>query len=279
MHQALRGRTSPSIALGFLAATLWGVSSAAAQQRAESRAGPVWAIEGLRAGQCVRFLMEPRQAAKGLRPGARPLRADQDQNLHPASKSVVDGQPEFGSWAPASLCLYYAEAIRLGGRRFASKDPRKSQMLGLWTVAAVEQNGTRRDVVLDLFGTGAELVRSAEVAKIKAREARSGVSKAAGSDNDLYEIRLGKTRLVWNGRAAGDSTRLPDALERSLLTRGASGTTWRLDLILRPTWTRPLVGVLSVEGKDDLAKALKGSPTRFVGPLYYGGGGELRFFR
>jgi hypothetical protein len=34
-----------------------------------------------------------------------------------------------------------------------------------------------------------------------------------------------------------------------------------------------------VEGKDGLAKALQGSPVRFVGPLYRGGDGEVRFQR
>jgi hypothetical protein len=50
-------------------------------------------------------------------------------------------------------------------------------------------------------------------------------------------------------------------------------------LVLTPTWSRALVGSLRVEGKGDLAKLLKASPIRFVGPLYRGGGGELRFTR
>jgi hypothetical protein len=54
---------------------------------------------------------------------------------------------------------------------------------------------------------------------------------------------------------------------------------WGVDVTFTPEWSRPLVGVLSVEGKDDLAKALKASPIRFVGPRYYGGKGELRFSR
>jgi hypothetical protein len=274
----LRCLVTPRLAFGFAAAIVW-APPAKAQDGGGSRSGPVWTLEGLRAGQCVRFLMDPRAAGKGLRPGARPLRADQVRSLHPALRSVVDAQPEFAPWAPASLCLFYADAIRIGARRFGSKDSRRSQMLALWTVAAVEPSGTRRDMVLDLFGSGGALVRAAELGKVKAKEARSAVSKAAGGENDLYDVRLGKTRLVWNGRAAGDSTSIADPLEELWLTRGASGTMWRIQVSLRPAWTRPLVGVLSVEGKDDLAKALKGSPTRFVGPLYYGGGGELRFSR
>lgn len=275
----LRDRRTTRMVLGVAAATICGTGPIAAQDQTEGQSGPVWTIEGLRAGQCVRFLMDPRAAAKELHPGARLIRADQDQGLHTALRSVVDGQPEFASWIPASLCLYYADAIRMGTRRLGSKDARRSRMLGLWTVAASQQGGGRRDIVVELFGTGGDLVRAAEQGKVRVREAKSSVSRAPGNDNDLYEVQLGKTRLVWNGRAAGDSSAVGQPMDELWLTSGASGTLWRVRAALRPAWTRSLVGLLSVEGKDDLAKALKGSPTRFVGPVYTGGGGELRFSR
>jgi hypothetical protein len=223
--------------------------------------------------------MDPGTAAKQLRAGSRLLRADQDQTLHSALRSVIDGQPEFASWAPASLCLYYSDAIRLGSRRLGSKDPRKKQMLGVWAVAATEQGGSRRDFVLELFGASGDLAHSAEQARVKLREAQSSRSKPAQRENDLYDVRVGKTRLIWNGRATGDSTRVESPVRELWLTRGRSGTMWRVQTTLQPTWMRPLVGALTVEGKDDLAKALKASPTRFVGPLYFGGSAELRFSR
>lgn len=266
------------VAMGLAAATLCGVWPIAAQNPAIGREGPVWTLEGLRAGQCVRFLMDPRLAGKQVRDGLRPFRADQVQSLHPALRSAIEGQPEFTPWIPSSLCLFYVDAVHLGGRRYGSKDPRKRQMIGAWTLAATEQRtGARRDLVLELFGTRGDLVQAAGSAKVRFREAQSAVSKAAGTDNDLYEIRIGKTRLVWNGRAAGDSTRVEQAIQESWLAKGASGAFWGVRTTLKPVWSRPLVGVLSVEGKDDLANALKASPTRFVGPVYYGGGGELRF--
>ncbi len=273
-----RPRASRAV-LSIAAATLCGALPVVGQEAATGRQGPVWTLEGLRVGQCVRFLMEPGAAGKQLRPGSRLLRADQDQTLHPSLRGVVDQQTEFASWAPASLCLYYSDAIRLGTRRLGSKDPRRRQMLGVWAVAATEQGGARRDFVLDLFGASGELAHSAEQAKVKLREAKSSRSKPVQTENDLYDVRVGKTRLIWNGRATGDSTRVEGPLRELWLTKGASGTMWRVQTTLQPTWMRPLVGVLTVEGKDDLAKALKASPTRFVGPLYFGGSAELRFSR
>jgi hypothetical protein len=132
-------------------------------------------------------------------------------------------------------------------------------------------------LVLELFGTGADLVRAAGLTGVKFREARSAVSKATETGNDLHDIKVGKTRLVWNGHAAGDSTRVEQPIEESWLTRNTTGSVRPGGTTLDAEWSRPLVGALSVEGKDDLAKALKASPTRFVGPVYYGGEGKLRF--
>ncbi len=272
-----RGMARVSVRLA--AATLCAAWPLGAQEQSAGRQGPVWSVEGLQVGQCIRFLMDPAAVGKQLRTGRRLIRADQDQTLHPSLRSVVEQQAEFASWAPSSLCLFYSDAIRLGARRLGSKDPRRKQMLGVWTVAATEQGSSRRDIVLDLFGSGGELAHSAEQAKVKLREARSTRSKAAGTGNDIYGVRVGKTHLIWNGRAAGDSSRVGAPIRELWVTRGASGTLWRAEMTFRPAWTRSLVGVLTVEGKDDLAKALKASPSRFVGPLYHGGDAELRFFR
>ena len=50
-------------------------------------------------------------------------------------------------------------------------------------------------------------------------------------------------------------------------------------LQLNPEWTQPMVGSLQIEGDDDFARAVKGSPIRFVGPAMLGGTGELAFGR
>ena len=50
-------------------------------------------------------------------------------------------------------------------------------------------------------------------------------------------------------------------------------------LVLRPQWTKAMVGSLRIEGSDDFADAIKASPVRFVAPAILGGGGELTFGR
>ena len=78
-------------------------------------------------------------------------------------------------------------------------------------------------------------------------------------------FKLGKTVLIWDGRRVTDSTR----------ASGAVTSEWRADsrrrgpmsarLVLRPQWTKAMVGSLRIEGGDDFADAIKTSPVRFVG--------------
>jgi hypothetical protein len=125
----------------------------------------------------------------------------------------------------------------------------------------------------------AQVVRAAEAVKLRIRESKSAVSTLPESSDELHDLKIGKTHLVWSGHATGDSTRIEEPIQESWRVRGTSGTSWNVLLILRPIWSRPLVGVLRVDGKDDLAKSLKSSPIRFLGPRYLGGSADLIFSR
>lgn len=264
--------------LAVAIATCCGVFSLTAQTTPERRDTQVWKLQGLRASYCVHFLIEPRMASRELRKGFILLRADQDKSLHTSLQHVIKSQPDFASWAASAICFYHADAVQLGRRLIVEKDRRKAQMLAVWSLATRETDGgARRDLVLDLYSARGTLARAAEKARVELHEAESRVSDPADTTSDLYSVKLGKTRLVWNGRPVGDSARVQEPLRASWSVAGKKGP-WAADLAFSPAWSLPLAGSLKVEGKGDLAKALKASPIRFVGPFYRGGDAELRFF-
>lgn len=261
-------------------AAWWGASSLLAQAAPEVKDVQVWGLQGLRTGYCVRFLIAPSAAARELRDGFLPIRADEDKTLHPALRQVIQGQPEFAFWTPSSLCFYHLDAVQLGNRRIADKDARKAQMLAVWSLATTEKgSGPRRDLVLDLFSGRGALTRAAEASRVRLQEANAAVSNAADTLPDIYRVEVGRVRLVWTGRLVGDSTKVDRPIQEPWQVKGLRAGVWRADLKLNPSWSRAVVGSLRVEGKGDLAKVLKASPIRFVGPFYWGGGGELRFYR
>ena len=262
----LVGSCVPSILLG--------------QNRAEDKQPQVWSIQGLKTSYCIRFVIEPRAAAKELKDGFRIIPANQDQTLHPSIRQLIKTQPEFGSWSPSDLCFYFSDAVQIGARRVAEKNPRNQQMLAVWTLASQEEkSGARRDLVLGFFSARGSLTRAAEQAGVRLSEAHASVLDSADTSNDVYNVKLERSSLTWRGRPSGDSTRVEGPIDESWLVPGARGTVWSAQFAFRPTSSRALVGSLSVEGKGDLGKALKGSPIRFVGPLYTGGTAELRFSR
>jgi hypothetical protein len=251
-----------------------------AQTEAKVRDEKVWAFDGLRAGYCVSFLMNPKDADDEVKHGFLLLRANQDSSLHPALRQVIQAQPEFGAWAPSRLCFYYVHAVSVGDRRIAEKNPRTVQMLGVWSIGTVEQgSGGRRDLVRELYASRDRVKSAAAADLIPVREADAGFRPARDTSSHEYNQKIGKDRLVWIGRTAGDSTRVAEPIVESWQVPGLRGAAWSAQLILSPGWQWGLVGSLRVEGKGDLADALKSSPIRFVGPFYSGGKGQLRFSR
>jgi hypothetical protein len=251
-----------------------------AQARPEQKQSQVWAIQGLKTAYCVRFVIEPRAAAKELKEGFLLIPANQDQALDRSIQRLIEGQTEFGSWSPSDLCLYFSDAVQIGTRRVAEKNPRNQQMLAVWTIATREEkSGARRDLVLGFFSGRGSLTRAAEQGGVRVSEAHASVLDSADTSNDVYDLKLERTTLTWRGHPSGDSTSVENPIEESWSVPGARGTQWSARFMFRPSWSRAMVGSLSVEGKGDLGKALKGSPIRFVGPLYRGGAGELTFSR
>jgi len=224
--------------------------------------------------------MEPKAAAGELRNGFILLRSDQDKTLHAALRQVIQTQPEFAAWVPSNVCFYYSDAVQVGGRRVAEKNPRIAQMVGTWSLGAVEQgSGARRDLVLDMFASRERLRTTAAGNMVLLHEAEAGFRAPTDTSGTEYRQKIGQTQLVWIGRTAGDSTAVESPIVEAWQVPGVKGVTWSAQLSLSPAWQRGLVGSLRVEGKGSLAKALKGSPIRFVGPFYRGGGGQLRFTR
>jgi hypothetical protein len=268
------------LALGAAVAACCLPARLIAQAAGEQKQSQVWGLQGLRTGYCVRFLIEPKAASGELKSGFRLIPAGQDRSLHPALQQTIKAQTEFSTWVPSSLCFYYTDAVQIGPRRVVEKNPRNQQLIAVWSLATQEEkSAARRDLALGIFSGRGSLNRAAEAAGVRLQEAHATVIDSADTSNDVYTVKLERTSLVWRGRPTGDSTRVEQPIEESWSVPGVRAGVWAVRMVLHPAWSRPLVGSLSVEGKGDLSKALKKSPIRFVGPLYRGGTGELRFNR
>lgn len=250
----------------------------------EERRTTVWRLEGLQTGFCVQLLLDPSKLDPQMTGGARPARADAVADLHPALRNVIATQPEFASWSPSTLCLYYVSTVDAGPFKVSGSNPAKAPLIGAWSVAATEGKGTRH-VALTAFTNYGRLQRAAGLEKLELKRIRSEVDSVMDEEapeplriGTRFRIRLGKAHLIWDGRLTDDSTRAAGPASSEWLVPG-SGRRTVARVSLSPDWTRAMVGSLRVEGKGDFAEALKASPIRFVGPAFTGGGGEFAFGR
>ncbi len=270
----------------MLGSTPAGAQDTNGQDADEEGSAAVWRLADLRKGFCVQFLVEPGKLSRRLPEGSRLLPAGQVGELTPALKTVVEGQPEFAAWTPSHLCLFYLSEVNAAGRQVRDRNPSKAPVLGLWTVAAGgAAAGSRRDVALEVFTNSGTLEDAGRAAGLEIDRIRSSVGKVPPDDEgvssgaDRYEFRIGKAQLVWDGMPGADSAPPEAPLARQWQAPGRRGGWFRGSHSLSAEWTRAMIGSLKVEGDDELARLLKASPIRFVGPVYQGGAGSFQFGR
>jgi hypothetical protein len=255
---------------------------------AAQTAEPDWQLGGLRTGFCVELLLDPASDAvkdllKDLPDGYRAVPASEAKHLPISLRGVVDGQPEFASWSPSRLCFHAVDTIRTGDIVVGDRSGRRPQLFAYWAVTAAAPGEPARDVVLNFYSSSDRLARSARLKGQIVREARLVVGKPPADDNgvestdDRIQVKLGKTVVTWDGRLVGDSVAMREPVAVEWVSPAVRGGIVTGRMTLSPSYSRAMAGALKIEGKGDMAKALKGSPTRFVGPAYRGGGGSVTF--
>lgn len=240
----------------------------------QSGAAPesVWSLDTLRSGFCVHFLVDPKAATQRTFRGIVPVPAASAESLNPALKRLVENSPEFASWIPEQFCIFQFSSVRVGSRVLRDTKHGRSQVVGLWAMSAPA--AAQGSVVL-LTGNS-HLSTTVRALGVDVGVIKTAFGKVPESTDDRYEIRYSGTALTWDGHASGDSTAAP-VLDRSWTVSGRNGRVLRVAERLDAAGARFLVGALRVEGKGELARALIGSPIRYVGPLVWGGSGSITF--
>lgn len=229
---------------------------------------------------CIWFLVDPAIAPALAPAGVTFTTAGSAQGLTPFLARVIQDEPQFGAWIPAAICLGRYGTAAIDGRQvarakgdasllvmtrwIAAKDPLDvSGTAGMLVELATDNGGIGRP--LNEFGVGVD-DRSLTI-----------LPGGDGTDSETT-FKIGKTKISWVGHPTGDA-RVGSTRTMSFGYAGMRKSSWRVTEEVAPTETRLMVGALRVEGKDDLAKALKASPIRAVGPLEQGGGATLTLHR
>lgn len=247
--------------------------------------GSVWVLDEARGGFCVWYLTDPELAPKFLPKGGVARTAATVEGLPPMLQRVVQDEPRFQAWVPSVLCIGRYASVQVDGRQMdRAKDPERP-VLVTWQAIAMEAplgvDGAGW-LLTHLGGDAPMLERAAgnSTVAFRGRELRNNrVSGEQGPDaEDAWEFRVDGVKLFWNGRQIGDM-RVGSTRMMSFGYAGARTSIWGVEIESAPGHERTAIGSLRVEGKNDLASALKGSPVRAIGPAELGGRTTVTFRR
>lgn len=243
---------------------------------AQDKGDGSWKFSNLQQGYCITFLVSPEDAPGMLPSDAQPVRLDALAKPAPVLVRVLADQPEYGTWMPAAVCIYRFGRVDVAGREFVAPAG-ASEMIGIVSFqarVAVDQPSDGVAVSM-VFTNDRRVAKITDSTQVPFRQIQTSFGKAAHGEDERHVIDFGKASLTWDGHAASDSTVLTEAVERAWVVTGRRDKPVLLHWKLRASTSRSMVGALVVEGKDKLAKIMRKSPIRYVGPVYQGGVAEL----
>jgi hypothetical protein len=246
-----------------------------------------WTLQNVRAGLCIHFLMDSAAADKELPKEFRAIRASDFPDLAPALKNLIAGEPEYQGWVPAEWCSIYTDQVKIGDQTLGDATPELSdtQYLGTWLISAVPVQdpagppaGTSY-YIATMRTPNWRIIRLAETSLIRIEYAEMAIGKVPEGRDDRYRVEMGRTIITWDGHLAGDSAGAASQSEQTWWSLNSRGARIRAQVRFAPDKQQNIAGSLQITGNDRLAKNLRASPIRMVGPLHWGGAGTLSFAR
>lgn len=236
-----------------------------------------WSLTNAQGGFCIQYLVDPVLAAKLAPKDAVLAPAGRGEGLFPSLTRQVLDEPKFAGWIPATFCIGLYWSVAINDKVVAQMKGNQPIMVLTHTIAASSYKGAAVPAVLiGFFTDNTALQRAGEAVGQAIDMATRTVTEREGADFPSWLIEVKGIKLRWVGGPTGESRVLPTR-SVSFGYTGLRGNVWNGAFQLTIPEAHTLVGSLGVEGKNDLAKALKGSPDRPVGAMESGGNARISF--
>ncbi len=270
--QSRRDR-SLSAAAALMAVLLAGAALPLGAQRPDQSH---WALDGSRGSFCVWYLSDPALADK-LADHETPSMAGTGEGLPRGLVQVIRDEPKFAQWVPGVVCVGMYDSVVVARHASRGKPGRPVLVVYDAVRARAPRHADGADwLLLDIGTDRRDLSSDAGDAGVATADARLTVHPSdPGRDPDIT-VRISGTDITWSGHPFGDAS-VGTTRSMSFGYRGERSTDWSVALEATPDSSRPMVGALRIDGTSTLAKALKSSPIREVGPWEAGGAASLTF--
>jgi hypothetical protein len=196
----------------------------------------------------------------------------------------IEGDSARSALIAAQVCVIEAPTMNSGeGLYSPTKKMGMREAVAYWAIAGTRSGGTPSFdlwIVVNYWTNDWRVRKQTEGAFVPVSTFKRDLVAVPESNRSTYSMGFGTTVLTWTGEMVGrDSTAYTEQRSATQVFDGKRTIKWSGNLSAFPRWTRHLPGVFHVEGKDDMAKALKASPIRMFGPMYWGGDARIVFSR
>ena len=239
-----------------------------------------WALEDNQGSYCIWYLADPDLARQMVPTGTDLSPAGSGAGLPTLLARTIRDEPRFNLWIPGAICIGAYRRVTADGRTIAEAKEGRPIIIATSYLAAHDPHGVAgaTSLLLAFMTDKRQVARASESAGLD----MSGISvvtrQQVGADDPKVTISVDGVEIVWTGHAIGDSGvgKTRSVSFGYATNRSAS---WLIGLDSRPTSTRLMAGILEVEGRNTLARALKASPVRGMGPEESGGSVTLTFHK
>lgn len=228
---------------------------------------------------CVWYLADPEVAAELVPPDIRLRPASATASVPEVLLRIVQDEPRFAEWIPGMFCVGRYSAVAADGIPAGTMDKGRPMLLTLSALAAASAYGQDAGWQLTQIGLDAGRLRQvANDARIGGEQARIRDRTGLAGEDTQWELAIEGVKLIWSGHTSG-AARVGSTRSMSFGYAGSQNSMWLVEFRNAPSEEQSQVGALRIEGDSPLARALKSSPMRTVGPLGRGGETTLSFRR
>jgi hypothetical protein len=240
---------------------------------------PFWRWVDAQGGFCIWYLADPDIARGLLPPGVTARTSAETGELPELLLRIVQDEPRFAQWVPGLVCVGRFAVVAANGQPVANMERSGRPVLYALTALAARGGGGGDDLEWQLLELGLDADRLDRVGNelnIASKDRSLRVRQGVEGEDDQWALPLEGAELIWSGHRAGVD-RVGSTRVMSFGYVGRRNTVWRIDLRMVPGREQDQVGSLRVEGRGDLAQALKSSPIRAVAALQGGGEATMTF--
>lgn len=259
-----------------LLALLVGAPGLAAQATLPEDA--TWTLEGSEGGYCIWYLADPAIARKMV-PGSTVLTAaGSGAGLPPLLATTIREEPRFAQWIPGSLCFGFYQRVSEGSRTVAEGRPGRPVIVVTSSLASQDARGVEgaTEYLIQLLTDNRSLANAADRIGVDMSSVKYLSRIRVEGGDPSVTIDLDGAIISWSGHALAGSS-VGKTRSMSFGYGGPKSANWLMTLELAPATSRLIVGNLSISGSNNLAKALRSSPARSIGPQESGGTASATF--